>query len=296
MPPSEQQEGEDKENSTLVGLWKLRSKIGDGFSSKVYLATHIHTGIVAAVKKVNVVNLAHRYRDIMTADQVRMRLNDEVTIMYELNHPCIPRPLQMLVSVNHVYICMSYASGRSLLELLGKDLPESRVGAIMYQLLHAMQYIHSKDICHGDLKPENILIDEENGDKITVLDFGFARRVESGREVKAIGWTTQYAPPEAFRAAFVSKAWDIWSCGVIMYVLLTGNFPFNNNVINWNSSTVSVVDVVFPRRVSDAAAEAVMGMFTMNMLARPSAEQVLKFPFFSMPEQSGGCSSSSSSD
>tara|TARA_R110002050_G_scaffold113206_1_gene227834 strand:- start:1233 stop:2291 length:1059 start_codon:yes stop_codon:yes gene_type:complete len=268
-----------EEHSTLAGVWELLEQIGEGFSSQVFLARHSLSGIQAALKRVDMVALTQRYNQ--QDFNVLSRLRSELTILYTLQHPSIPRPLKFFISGNSAYLCMTYCNGNALSSVLEKHkkLSEDAVRNIMRQVLNIVDYIHSEDVCHGDIKLDNLIEDEETG-SISVIDFGFSRRVETGREVKAIGITAPYAPPEAFLTGFISKGWDIWSSGVVMYVLLMGNFPFNFQEVEWNTAKKNPVDLAVPYSLSADAVQAMTMMFTVSILKRPTASQILQLPFF----------------
>ena len=260
--------------------WSFLSNLGDGFSSAVFKAQHSITQDVVAIKKVNVRMLASLYKNVMTYEDARRRVEYEVNVLCSLNHPAIPKPLEFYYTSNHMYVCMSYLKGHPLLNLVETGrVEEIRVRHIMSQLLHIVAHVHSKNIVHGDLKPENILLDESDDDKISVVDFGFARRLAAGRQTKALGWTKEYSPPEAFCSQTISTDWDIWSCGVIMYILLTGCYPFDYDKVNWLAADQSV-SLCCPEFLSNEAVEVFVAMLTVDKEIRPSAHEILQMPFF----------------
>ena len=103
---------------------------------------------------------------------------------------------------------------------------ESDAIQVMKQLLLAVNYIHSQSIVHSDLKPENILLDTKKDNIIKIIDWGAARFFDKTKKMNKINGTPYYIAPEVLAEQYDEKC-DIWSCGVIMYILLCGYPPFN---------------------------------------------------------------------
>ena len=277
-----------------VGHWKIEEKIGNGFSCVVYRAVNLYTKELAAVKEINPKAIAAQYKGL-SLNQVVKRIQNEVGILLELEHPGIPTFFDIRRGPEKIYMCMGFAKGRRLLECLRLEgLPLDRVTVVMKQILEAVAYLHQKHIAHGDLKLENIMIDESS-DRITVIDFGFSARMRSDGTAKVIGWTPQYAPPESFAQFVLTKMWDMWTCGVIMYLLITSKFPFPSS-IDWGNLKEKFVPVSFPLHTPSTVVLFVMEMLKASPQQRATAATALESELFILPDGSPSSSSTSSAD
>ena len=131
------------------------------------------------------------------------------------------------------YLITELAEGGELFDKI-VSLPqgsfnEKEAANIMRQLLSAISYLHMKNICHKDLKPENILLDTKDGLRIKLIDFGTAAFYKPGEFMKEVIGTPYYIAPEVLSQMKYTEKCDIWSCGVIMYILLNGAPPFGGD-------------------------------------------------------------------
>ena len=263
---------------TRTDDWKIGKCLGEGYSSRVYLAENIKTGCARAVKVVNIQRLSKLHNGALPPLQVVKRLDEEALIMSEVSHKNIVSVSETFISKERFYICMEYIVGITVLDLIPpQGMSECKAKAILWQLLDAIEHLHSLNIVHGDIKVENIIVNQDTG-HATLVDFGFSRRVKTGEEVKAFGWTRIYAPPEGIRTGRISKAWDIWTCGVVFYALLTGFFPFNERKVNW--TTKQVPDIVIPNHLSHDCVDILLRMLWIRPEQRLTATQAKGMPFF----------------
>eukprot|EP00928_Gymnodinium_smaydae_P059530 TRINITY_DN4289_c0_g1_i7.p1 TRINITY_DN4289_c0_g1~~TRINITY_DN4289_c0_g1_i7.p1 ORF type:complete len:529 (-),score=104.72 TRINITY_DN4289_c0_g1_i7:692-2278(-) len=156
---------------------------------------------------------------------------EEVAIMKAMDHPNIVRLYGVYYDVTHVYLAMELCAGGELFDrivALGK-FSEIQAAVLTRQLVRAVVYMHDHGVCHRDLKPENLLLSKKDSIEnsvIKVIDFGSACR--AGPEYHCLRervGTPQYAAPEVFKGAY-GRQCDMWSCGVIVYILLCGLHPF----------------------------------------------------------------------
>ena len=261
-----------------VGNWKIGKRIGEGYSSQVYLGENLKNGCAGAIKVVDIQRLSRQHNDTLPTQQVVKRLYEEALIMSEVSHKNIVSVYEAFVSKERFYICMEYIVGSMVLDLIPRQgMSERKARTILWQLLEAIEHLHSLDLVHGDVKVENIIVDPSTG-HTTLVDLGFARRVKTGEEVKAIGWTRLYAPPEGFRTGRISKAWDIWTCGVVFYALLTGFFPFDERKVDWTTSEVP--EIVIPSHLSHECVDVILRMLRIRPEQRVTATQAKSLPFF----------------
>lgn len=155
-------------------------------------------------------------------------LNNEIKILKQLDHPNIVKLYEVYSDSSNIYLITEYLEGGELFDLIlkSKHFNENIAAKIMKQLLSAICYCHSKKIVHRDLKPENLLITKANSYEIKVIDFGLSRTFEAHKNMYSRMGTPFYIAPEVLKKKYNEKC-DMWACGVILYILLSGNPPFN---------------------------------------------------------------------
>uniref|UniRef100_A0A8D2L6J8 Serine/threonine kinase 33 n=1 Tax=Varanus komodoensis TaxID=61221 RepID=A0A8D2L6J8_VARKO len=212
----------------LQQIYSFGRKLGQGSFGVVIEATHKETGIKWAIKKVN--------REKAGSSAVKL-LEREVSILKRVNHEHIIHLEEVFETPKRMYLVMELCEDGELKEILQKkgQFTENETRHIIQSLASAIAYLHRKDIVHRDLKLENILvkssdIDEENEIKlnIKVTDFGLAVQKMGGSEsmFQSTCGTPIYMAPEVISAHDYSQQCDVWSIGVIMYMLLCGEPPF----------------------------------------------------------------------
>ena len=202
-------------------VYKLGKLIGSGSFGDVRAATHIETGEERAVKLFK--------KSLATTDKDKRKLFEEIQILRSLDHPNIVKIFEYFEDMRRYYIVMEYCRGGELFQevLRQEHFSEQTAATILQQLFSAVGYLHSNNIMHRDLKPENILL-EDSGDflNIKLIDFGTAIRFNPGSKLRTIVGTAYYIAPEVLKGAYTEKC-DMWSCGVIIYILLSGFPPFD---------------------------------------------------------------------
>ncbi|XP_053674358.1 uncharacterized protein LOC128724661 [Anopheles nili] len=161
----------------------------------------------------------------------------EVTALRQCQgHPNVVRFIELLEDSNYVYIVLEYLDGGELLQHLNRQLTqltEREVRIYFCQLVDAVAYIHRQGYVHRDLKPENILFERRSSDRLRLIDFGFAERLDGGNEASHIpAGTLGYVAPEVLgctpssSSSYALEATDVWSLGVVLYTMLCGQAPF----------------------------------------------------------------------
>lgn len=159
-------------------------------------------------------------------------------------------------------------------------LDEHLVAGYMQQILSAVAYCHERGIVHRDIKPENLLLETNSPDaQLKVIDFGTSSRVLPRRNLLGVVGTSYYIAPEVLCGKYNEKC-DIWSCGVVMYILLSGAPPFNGQTDKEIESSIRRAEVSFEgeewRDVSDEAMAFILRMLTKDKTLRPSAYELLQ--------------------
>lgn len=150
--------------------------------------------------------------------------------MKEIDHPSICRVIDIFEDQKKFYFVQEYLSGGGLFDSLIQNVgfTENASATIVRQILSAIKFLHSKKIAHRDIKPENILFESNDAINVKLLDFGNSRKMGENEAMHGVYGTAYYVAPEVLFGDYDEKC-DIWSIGVILYMLLSGNPPFNGN-------------------------------------------------------------------
>lgn len=200
----------------------LNNKIGQGSFSNVYKATHIVTQVDCAIKIIS--------KSSLTDQQAKQLVDNEIAIMKELDHPFIIQFYESFEDDNNIYISMEYAENGSVYSYIKKNgkFDECSSRELFCEILSAMDYLHNNlKIAHRDIKAENILLDKNN--HIRLIDFGFSKKFDDqAKSFSNACGSPAYAAPEILKGNLHGPSSDIWSLGVVLYVLLSGTLPFTD--------------------------------------------------------------------
>lgn len=204
------------------GSYEFLQKIGEGTFACVYRSLKVGTTDLYAVKRVD--------KRKLNADDIAA-LRTEVDIMLKLNHPNIVRLYETFESKHFFDLVMEFCPGGELFERLvqRKSYPEPQARIVVRAICDAVAYCHRRNVVHRDLKPENILFADTSEDAlIKVADFGFAQKVMTAGLATDCG-SPWYVAPEILTGIRYESSVDMWSIGVITYILLCGYPPFRDN-------------------------------------------------------------------
>ncbi|KAI8100107.1 kinase-like domain-containing protein, partial [Halteromyces radiatus] len=208
-----------------VGEYWLGKTLGKGSSGRVKLGVHKVTGQKVAVK---IISKSH----LNSNASIEKSVKREIAVMKLIKHPNIINLIDVidLSDATNLYLILEYIEGGELFEHLiscGK-LTEKEARKYFQQIIFGLDYCHRHLICHRDLKPENLLLDKEKN--IKICDFGMASLQPTGSLLQTSCGSPHYASPEIVNAIpYDGSASDIWSCGVILYALLNGHLPFDDD-------------------------------------------------------------------
>ncbi|XP_048593544.1 CBL-interacting serine/threonine-protein kinase 17-like [Brassica napus] len=247
-----------------VGKYELGRTLGEGNSAKVKLATDIVSGQSFAVKIID--------KSRTSRLNVPFQIKREIRTLKVLKHPNIVRLHEVLASKTKIYMVLECVTGGDLFDRIvskGK-LSETEGRKMFQQLIDGISYCHNKGIFHRDLKLENVLLDANGHIKIT--DFGLSAVSQHFREDGLLHTTCgspNYVAPEVLaNKGYDGAASDIWSCGVILYVILTGCLPFDDTNLAVLCRKIFKGDPPIPRWLSSGAKTMIKRMLDPNPVTR----------------------------
>lgn len=258
--------------------YKELKKLGSGSFAQVMLCLHLPTNTQRAVKIIE-------KSSICKSQQDSVFILKEFRILRELDHPHIVRCFEVFEDENRCYISTEYCPAGDLFTEITKmkKFKESQASELIRQVLSALVYCHEKGVSHRDLKPENILLMETNENlSIKLADFG--NSIEFNKESKLSGCfgSAYYIAPEVFENSYNENC-DIWSVGIIMYILLTGRPPYasKNNLDLLEAAQFSPFRLTqeLSKSVSVEAKSLIKEMVKINNKQRISAKNALLHPW-----------------
>ena len=261
----------------LLDSYEVLSQLGKGGYGKVYKVKNIKTGEIRACKhlsKQNVKNLE--------------KFRREIEILKKMDHPNIIKLYEVYESERSLYLVMELCNGGEIFDRIIEHIQDKKMysekdaAKIFEQVMSCIQYCHNKNICHRDLKPENLLYlnaGSEENNRIKVIDFGLSQACD---RLKTKVGTAYYVSPEILSGNYTQLC-DIWSAGVILYILLSGDPPFNGPNDNYIYTKISQMKFTFPenkwKNISNDAKDLICHMLVPES-ERYTAEQVLAHPWF----------------
>ncbi|XP_047448691.1 serine/threonine-protein kinase Chk2 [Mugil cephalus] len=271
----------------LQRKYVLTRQIGTGVCGEVRLAFERSTCKKVAVKIIN-------KKNFQSEGTATRNAQTEIEILKRVDHPCLIKTEDFYQTEDSYYIVLELMEGGELFHRVKsqQQLKESVAKLYFYQMLCAVQYLHSNGIIHRDLKPENILLSSHEDDcLIKVTDFNQSRILEEVLLMRTLCGTPSYLAPEVFTSASTtgySLAVDAWSLGVLLFVCLSGYPPFHQNF-----SSLSITDQIISgkftmvqskwRNVSDQAKDLVQRLLVVDPSQRMSIEDALQHPWIQDP-------------
>ncbi|KAH7369458.1 MAP/microtubule affinity-regulating kinase [Plectosphaerella cucumerina] len=250
-----------------VGNYTLGRLIGKGSFGKVYLAHH---------KLINNSKVV-----LKSANKGDSNLAREIHHHRQFIHPHIARLYEVIVTENLVWLVLEYCAGDELYNYLLNHgpLPVYKVQKIFAQLVGAVSYVHQQNCVHRDLKLENILFDKH--ENVKLVDFGFTREYEGkSNHLQTFCGTICYSAPEMLKGEkYAGEKVDVWSLGVILYALLCGELPFDDDDDNVTRTKILSEDPTFPEHLPSDAISLIKGLLSKRTLLRPSLPDILAHPF-----------------
>ncbi|KAK4777925.1 hypothetical protein SAY87_018112 [Trapa incisa] len=262
-------------SSVLHGKYELGRLLGHGTFAKVYNARNLQTGRSVAMKVVG----KEKVIKVGMMDQIKR----EISVMKMVEHPNIVELHEVMASKSKIYFAMELVRGGELFSKISKGrLSEDLARVYFQQLISAVDFCHSRGVYHRDLKPENLLLDEDGNLKVT--DFGlsaFSEHIRQDGLLHTTCGTPAYVAPEVIgKKGYDGAKADLWSCGVILYVLLAGFLPFQDDNIMVMYRKIYRGDFKCPPWFSSEARRLITKLLDPNPATRITIPKVMESSWF----------------
>lgn len=263
-----------------IGHYILMKTIGEGTFGKVKLGTHILTGERVAVK------VLEKERIVDTADVERVAR--EIHILKLIRHPHMIQLYEIIETPRQLYLIMEYACGGELFDYIVQHgrAKEREACRFLHQILAGVEKVHKMRVVHRDLKPENLLLDEHQD--IKIVDFGLSNTYQEGQLLQTACGSPCYAAPEMIAGhKYVPSRVDIWSCGVILFALVCGYLPFEDQNHAELYSKILNAQYEMPNFVSEEVADLITRMLTTDPEKRITLDGIREHVWYrQIPEAS----------
>ncbi|KAJ3767949.1 kinase-like domain-containing protein [Lentinula raphanica] len=270
----------------VLGPWIIGECVGKGASGRVKIAKHRYTNQLAAVKILPRAPLDSSRNSITTQEAKTKKhslgIEREITMMKLMNHPNILRIYDVYEGPKELFLVLEYVEGGELFDYLVNRgrLPEPDAICFFKQIIYGLNYAHTFSIIHRDLKPENILISSLSPPSIKIVDWGMAAFAPPSLQLETSCGSPHYASPEIVNGyKYTGNATDIWSCGVILYALLTGRLPFDDKDVKVLLGKVKVGKYEMPSYIDRSAQDLLSKMLVINVKERITIPEILAHPW-----------------
>ncbi|VAH85316.1 unnamed protein product [Triticum turgidum subsp. durum] len=256
--------------------YNLGKTLGASTFGKVIIADHKLTGLKVAVKILN--------RRKMKTMEMEEKANREIKILrsfIDFIHPHIIRIYEVIETPKDIFVVMEYCQNGDLLDYIveKRRLQEDVARRIFQQIMSAVEYCHTNMVVHRDLKPENLLVDSKYNVKLA--DFGLSNVMHDGHFLKTSCGSINYAAPEVISGElYAGPEVDVWSCGVILYALLCGAVPFDDDNISKLFNKIKGGFYILPNHLSDLAMDLIPRMLIVDPMKRITTCEIRDHPWF----------------
>ncbi|KAI8870682.1 Pkinase-domain-containing protein [Ramicandelaber brevisporus] len=267
-----QQQQHQQQQPQSIGGYTIVRTLGTGSFGKVKLARHDLTGCMVALKFIN--------RSRVTKSEMVGRVRREIQYLRLLRHPHIIKLYEIITTPADIILVMEQGHGELFNYIVKRGrLPEPEARKYFQQIVSAVDYCHQRKIVHRDLKPENLLLDSAMNVKIA--DFGLANLISDGEFLRTSCGSPNYAAPEVVSGRlYAGPEVDVWSCGIILYVLLCGRLPFEDENIPELFRKINQGNYAEPQNVSDQVRNLLSRILKVNPLERYTIAQIKSDPWF----------------
>lgn len=253
--------------------YKLGKTLGIGAFGKVKIAEHTLTGHKVAIKILN----RRKIRNLDMEEKVRR----EIKILRLFMHPHIIRLYEVIETPADIYVVTEYVKSGELFDYIVEKgrLQEDEARKFFQQIISGVEYCHRNMVVHRDLKPENLLLDSKCNVKIA--DFGLSNVMRDGHFLKTSCGSPNYAAPEVISGKlYAGPEVDVWSCGVILYALLCGTLPFDDENIPNLFKKIKGGIYTLPSHLSPSARDLIPRMLIVDPMKRVTIPEIRQHPWF----------------
>ena len=282
----EQQEKELMGLPRNIGPYELIEKINDGGYSKIYKAKSCYTGDFVAIKTIDKLGFQESVEDVLL--MVR-----QTEVLKILKHRNIVNLYEIYESKKFFYLIMEYLPNGDLIEQIikKKRFQEKEALVIFSQLVDALYYMHKNEICHRDIRTEKILFDKKNKPKL--IGFSYSSFYTLDKKIKDSYGSLCYACPEIIQNDYYNpELADVWSLGVVLYVMVCGYLPFSEDDDNENKDLIIKGNIDYPPQISNKVKDLLKHMLDINPHKRYTFQKIIRHPWFKPFNEAtltGGC-------
>ena len=269
-----------KSQGLFLDNYDVIKQLGKGGYGKVYEVKNKKTNEIRACKHLSKLNMKNIEK-----------FEREINILINSDHPNIIKIYEIYESQRSLYLVMEECKGGEIFDRIIEHIQsktmysEKDAAEMLQQVMSAIEYFHNNGICHRDLKPENLLYLKQGAEKdnpIKVIDFGLSQIISPEKKLKTKVGTAYYVAPEILQGNYTEKC-DIWSAGVILYIFLSGDPPFNGPSDAVIYGKIAEMKFNFPEKkwknISNDAKDLIMHMIAPEK-ERYTAKEVLQHPWF----------------
>ncbi|KAL4333003.1 hypothetical protein GQ457_07G036260 [Hibiscus cannabinus] len=259
-----------------VGKYEMGRTLGEGTFAKVKFARNSETGEPVAIKILD--------KDKVLKHKMAEQIKREIATMKLIQHPNVVRLYEVMGSKTKIFIVLEFVTGGELFDKIVNNgrMREDEARRYFHQLINAVDYCHSRGVYHRDLKPENLLLDAYGNLKIS--DFGLSalsKQVRDDGLLHTTCGTPNYVAPEVLDdGGYDGATADLWSCGVILFVLLAGYLPFDDSNLMSLYKKISAAEFTCPPWLSFSAMKLITRILDPNPMTRITIPEILKDEWF----------------
>ena len=263
----------------IFDKYTFKEELGRGAFSIVKLAVSKNNGDKVAVKVIDKSKMS---------DQYKKNLQMETEILKKVDHPSIIKMLEIFETDDYLFLVMELVTGGELFDKIVEKgcYTEKEAAILVHKIVSAIDYLHDMDICHRDLKPENLLLRNPEADTdVKIADFGLSKIVSTQVMMQTACGTPGYVAPEVLNATGYAKEVDMWSIGVITYILLCGFPPFFGDTVPQLFEQIMKAEYDYPSDywddVSNTAKDFIDHLLVVDPKDRMTTKQALNHKWLS---------------
>jgi len=266
-----------EEAEALTSKYEVGEELGRGAFSVVKAGTNRKTRDRVAIKIIDRHDVGKDYEK---------NLRMEMDILRRVDHPNIIALLEMIEAGNKLYFVMELVTGGELFDRIVEkgSYSEEDAKTLVRKIVSAIEYLHKQNIAHRDLKPENLLVKSiEDDTEVKIADFGLSKIIDKDKMMQTACGTPGYVAPEVLNAEGYDKEVDMWSVGVITYILLCGFPPFYSESVPEVFEQIMKAEYDYPEEywdeISAEAKDFIDHLLVVDVAKRLTAEQALSHPW-----------------